>query len=190
MKNTMTVASAVLAATFLSIPVAAFPEQGGGGAPLAQALQLTPFPLERGIAASSREGVPISAKYETEDDDGDEIQLSVYTMKGGEPIFDPATGDVTMASPAFSEVIVDYKTGSIEKVVPITGGEDLADAKDQSRAMARTKRSLEAATAEAVKANSGFRAVSATPGLADGHPVAKVVLISGKEWRTVYEKLD
>ena len=189
MKSTVNVACAVLVAIF-GVSPAAFAEQGEGSPPLAQALQLTPFPLERGIAASSREGTPISAKYETEDGDGDEIQLSVYTMKGGEVVVNPETGDVTMGNAAFAEVIVDYKTGSIEKIVPITDGEDLADARNQSKAMARTKRSLEAATAEAVKTNSGFRAVSATPGLAEGHPVAKVILISGKEWKTVYEKLD
>ena len=189
MKTGIAVASAVLAATFLGLSPA-FAESDKSEPALARALQLTPFPLERGIAASSREGTPISAKYETEDDDGDEIQLSVYTMKGGEVVVNPETGDVTMGNAAFAEVIVDYKTGSIEKIVPITGGEDLADARNQSKAMARTKRSLEAATAEAVKTNSGFRAVSATPGLAEGHPVAKVILISGKEWKTVYEKLD
>jgi hypothetical protein len=190
MKSAMAVAGTLLVATVLGLTSPAFAEQGAGNPPLAQALQLTPFPLERGIAASSREGTPISAKYETDDDDGDEIQLSVYTMKGGGVIVDPATGDVTMENAAFAEVIVDYKTGAIEKVVPITGGEDLADARSQSKAMALTRRSLEAATTEAVKANGGFRAVSATPALADGHPVAKVILINGKEWKTVYEKLD
>ena len=190
MKSAFAVAGMLFGVTVLGVPSVTSAEQGAGSPPLAQALQLTPFPLERGIAASSREGTPISAKYETEDDDGDEIQLSVYTMKAGAVIVDPATGDVTMENAAFAEVIVDYKTGAVEKVVPITGGEDLADARTQSKAMALTRRSLETATTEAVKANGGFRAVSATPALADGHPVAKVVLIKGEDWKTVYEKLD
>jgi hypothetical protein len=56
--------------------------------------------------------------------------------------------------------------------------------------MAQAKRSLEAATVDAVKAHSGYRAVSAIPDLRDGHPVVKVILVNGSEWKTVYETLD
>jgi hypothetical protein len=76
-----------------------------------------------GLAASAKEGKPISAKYEVEHD---QLQLSVYTMKGN----------------GFSEVIVDHKTGKVAKAEPITGGEDLTAAKAQSEAMAKAKRSL------------------------------------------------
>lgn len=169
MKNAIAVASAILAATFFGMPPAAFAEQDN--AALARALGQAKLPLERGLAASSREGTPISAKYELEDDG---LQLSVYTMKGD----------------AFAEVIVDYKTGKIGKVVPIKDGEDLAAARGQKETMARAKRSLRAAAAEAVKTNAGFRAVSAMPELKDGHPVVKVVLVNGGEWKTVYETLD
>jgi hypothetical protein len=41
-----------------------------------------------------------------------------------------------------------------------------------------------------VKENKGFRAVSVTPALKDGHPVADVTLVKGTEWKSVSEKLD
>lgn len=190
MKNAIVVSTAVLAATFLGMPSASFAEQGGSDAALARALEQAKLPLERGLAASSREGMPISAKYELEDDDADELQLSVYTMRGGSSDVDFETGDVKAKDPTFAEVIVDYKTGKVVKVVPIKDGEDLAAARIQSKAMAQAKRSLEAATAQAAKAHSGYRAASAMPDLKDGHPVVKVILVNGGEWKTVYETLE
>lgn len=178
-------AGAVLTVAFLATPLAALGAGIEGEAALAQALRQAQLPLERGIAASLQEGTPISAKYELEDD-GDELQLSVYTMKEGERVLDYEIG----TSPAFSEVIVEYLTGRISKVIPIRDGEDLAAATSQSAAMAHARRSLEAATAQAVSAHSGYRAVSATPDLKDGRPVVKVILINGGEWKTVYETLD
>src|SRR5436190_5456689 len=58
-------------------------------AELATALKDAKVSLQQGVAASAKEGKPISAKYEV--DDG-KLQLSVYTVKGGK----------------FSEVIVDH----------------------------------------------------------------------------------
>ena len=188
MKSAIAAASAVLVSTFFGIP--AFAEQGASDAALAGALKQAKLPLESGLAASSQEGTPISAKYEIEDDDADELQLSVYTMQDGPVDIDSDTGDVTLKDPTFAEVIVDHTTGKIVKVVPIKDGEDLAAAKNQSKAIAQAGRSLEAAIAQAVKANGGYRAVSAIPDLKDGHPVAKVTLVNGGEWKTVYEKLD
>ena len=140
-------------------------------AELAKALKDARIPLERGLSASAREGKPISAKYEVEDG---KLQLSVYTMKGDN----------------FSEVIVDHTTGRIAKTEPITQGDDLAHAKEQSEAMAKAKRSLGAAASEAVKENKGYRVVSVFPALKDGHPVADVTLVKGTDWKTVSEKLD
>ena len=102
------------------------------------------------------------------------LQLSVYTMKGD----------------TFSEVIVDHKTGKVAKAEPITKGDDLTAAKAQSDAMAKAKRSLDAAASQAVNENKGFRAVSVMPALKDGHPVADVTLVKGREFKTVSEKLD
>jgi hypothetical protein len=140
-------------------------------AELEKALKDAKVPLERGLSASAKEGKPISAKYEVEDG---KLQLSVYTMKGNN----------------FSEVIVDHKTGKIAKAEPITQGDDLTHAKEQSATMAKAKRSLGAAASEAIKENKGYRVVSVFPALKDGHPVADVTLVKGNEWKTVSEKLD
>jgi len=140
-------------------------------AEVAKALKDAKIPLERGLTASASQGKPISAKYEVE---GGKLQLSVYTMKGD----------------AFSEVIVDHKTGKITKTEAITQGDDLSHAKAQSEAMAKAKRSLGAAASGAVKENKGYRVVSVMPVMKDGHPVADVTLVNGAEWKTVSEKLD
>ena len=140
-------------------------------AALAKNLKAATVSLEKGLTASEREGKPISGKFEVEEGT---FQLSVYTMKGD----------------AFEEVIVDHKTGKVAKAEPITGGEDLTAAKAQAEAMAKAKRSLRAAVGEAVKANKGYRAVSAIPALKDGHPVAQVTVAKGDQFKTVSEKLD
>jgi len=127
--------------------------------------------LERGMAASKSKGTPISAKYEIEDG---KLQLSVYTAKGD----------------TFSEVIVDQKTGKVAKSEPINGGDDLAAAKAQNEAMRKAKTSLQAAVSKAVKVNKGYKAVSATPSLKDGHPTADITLMKGAESKTVSRPLD
>ena len=175
MKNSIKIAGAILIATFFAIPVA-FPagqddDDDDDGAALVSALNGATLPLEQGLSASASAGTPISAKYEIEQG---KIQLSVYTMKGD----------------TFSEVIVDHTTGKIGKVVPITEGEDLRAAQSQRETMARASRSLEAATADAVKTHNGYRAVSAMPSLKDGYPVAEVILINGNERKTVSERLQ
>jgi hypothetical protein len=63
----------------------------------------------------------------------------------------------------FSEIIVDYSAGMITQVDVITDRGDLPAARGQKEAMARATRTLEAATAEAVRANPGYRAVRAMP---------------------------
>jgi hypothetical protein len=45
-------------------------------------------------------------------------------------------------------------------------------------------------TSDVVKANAGYRAVSATPRLEAGRPVAEVTLVRGDEWKVVIEPLD
>jgi hypothetical protein len=99
---------------------------------------------------------------------------SVYTTKGG----------------AFSEVLVDPKTGRVAKVEAIEGGEDLTAAKAQADTMAKAKTPLGGAVDAAVKNNAGFRPVSVTPTLKDGHPVADVILMKGDELKTASERLD
>jgi hypothetical protein len=138
---------------------------------LAKALKIARISVQRGLTASAKEGKPISAKYEVEDG---KLQLSVYTMKGDK----------------FSEVIVDHKTGKVARAGPITSGDDLTAAKAQSDAMAKAKRSLDAAASEAVRENTGYRVVSVMPALKDGHPVADVTLLNGTDWKTVTDELD
>ena len=171
--KTMTIALAFLVAGAFAVPTGwAQTSQDKEHVELAKALKDAKIPLQRGLTASAKEGKPISAKYEVEDG---KLQLSVYTMKGGDK---------------FSEVIVDHKTGKVAKAEPITKDDDLAHAKAQSEAMARAKRSLDAAASEAVKENKGYRVVSVMPASKDGHPVADVTLVKGEEWKTVSEKLD
>jgi len=171
MKTMKTMAAFVIALVFVVPTGWAQTPADQEHAELAKALKDAKIPLERGLTASAKEGKPISAKYEVEDG---KLQLSVYTMKGNN----------------FSEVIVDHKTGKIAKAEPITKGDDLSHAKEQSEAMAKAKRSLGAAASEAVKENKGYRVVSVMPAMKEGHPVADVTLVKGTEWKTVSEKLD
>jgi hypothetical protein len=140
-------------------------------AELAKAVAGAKVSLEQGLTASTNAGKPISAKFEIEDG---KLQLSVYTAKGD----------------AFSEVVVDRNTGKAAKTEAITSGEDLSTAKTQNEAMAKAKQSLHTTLAKVLKANPGFRAVSVSPALKDGHPVAEITLTKGEEWKTVSETLD
>lgn len=146
-------------------------EEGTNPAALAKALKEASVPLEKGLKASERQGKPISGKYELEDG---ALQLSVYTAKKNE----------------FDEVIVDHKSGAIKKAEKITDGDDLKEAKEQSQAMMKAKVPLATAVAAAGKANPGYRAVSVTPKLVGGRPVAEVELIKGTDTKKVTEKLD
>ncbi len=140
-------------------------------AKLAKALKGARVSIEEALLASEREGKPISAEFEVVDG---KLELSVFVLKGDKLV----------------EVTVDHKTGKVDDVEPITSAEDLADAKRQREAMAKAKLSLRAATEKSVKANKGFRAVSAIPSMKDGHPVAEITLVKGEEFKTVSEKLD
>ena len=97
---------------------------------------------------------------------------------------DSFSGDV------FSNVIVNVSAGTIARVEAIADGGDLSAVQSQKTAMVGARRSLEAVTAEAVRANAGYRAVSAMPSLDGGHPVLEVVLVRGLEWKAVSEHLD
>jgi len=177
MRQSVTIAVIVLS-IFATSPsgVRAQSAPSDGRETLTEALRGAWLPLESGLAVSAREGTPLSAKYEI--DDG-AFQLSVYTWT-----MDASSGD------SFSEVIVDYNTGGVTKVDAITDGGDLAAAQSQKVAIVRAKRSLADATAAAVKANAGYRAVSATPKVDGGGPVAEVTLVRGADWKVVTERLD
>jgi len=126
--------------------------------------------LEDGLKAAEAEGQPISGKFEL---DGGQLQLSVYTQKDGK----------------FSEVLVDQNTGKVTKSEPISQGNDLVDAQKQMEAYSKSKTSLRTAVSRAELAYPGYRAVSVTPMINKGRPVAVVSLWQGKQSRTVAEPL-
>jgi len=137
---------------------------------LAEAMEDTTVTLQQGLTAAASVGRPISAKFELEDG---KLQLSIYTAKRGK----------------FAESIIDLSTGKVGKTEPITGGEDLADAKSQNAAMAKSKASLKAVADSAVKANAGYVALSMTPALKGGRGVISVVLLKGNELKTLEQPL-
>lgn len=161
---------AVLGALLLAGTSAVAQEPGQDQGALAKALAANHISLSAGLASAGARGRPISAKYELEDG---KLQLSVYTEKGGD----------------FSEVIVDHHSGKVAKAEKISEGDDLKDAKAQSEAMAKARRSLAAALRKALAANKGYSAVSATATLKDGKPAAEITLYKGSEFKTVTEPL-
>src|SRR5437870_10468301 len=174
------IAIAVVVSTLLMARALAVQGETGsvnGRSNLTRALVGAWLPLESGLAVSAREGTPLSAKYEIEDG---AFQLSVYTWKA----------DTVSSGDSFTEVIVDFSTGLVARVDTITGGNDLAAAQGQKATMARAKRSLGKATADAVSANAGYRAVSAMPGLDGSRPLAEVTLVRGDEWKIITVGLD
>jgi len=158
--------------SLISFPAPAQPDSAIERDALARELAGAWLPLESGLVLSSVQGTPLSAKYELEDGT---LQLSVYTLK---------------PDGTFSEVIVDFSAGMIARVDTITDRGDLSAAQSQKAAMAGAKRSLDAVTADAVKASPGYRAVSAMPGLNGGRPMAEVILLRGNDWKILSAPLD
>jgi hypothetical protein len=146
-------------------------EDEASGAALAKHLPTAKVTLQQGLTAAESQGKPISGKFEV--DEG-HFQLSVYTAQDGK----------------FSEVLVDHNTGKIAKTEAITGGDDLADAKKQVAACAKSTKSLQSAVDHAEQASKGYRAVSVTPKLSNGHAVAVVTLLKGTSAKTVSEPLE
>jgi hypothetical protein len=135
-------------------------------AELAPAVSGAKVTLEQGLAASKKNGKPVSAKFEIENG---KPQLSVYTIKDGSKYF---------------EVIVDQTSGEIAKADPITGGDDLAQAKKQNDGMFRATRELREAVKEAKRDNPGYNAVSVWSEMKDNHTVATVTLVKENDWKT------
>src|SRR5262245_37842103 len=127
--------------------------------------------LQQGLTAARRQGLPISGKFEVEDG---KFRLSVYTVNKGQ----------------FSEVLVNYSTGKIAKSDLITQGGELDTAKAQSAVLSKAKITLKAAIDKAVDGSPGFRAVSVTPALKDGHAMALVVLLKGGELKSIEQSLE
>jgi uncharacterized membrane protein YkoI len=159
------------AAILLLASLSARAEDELNPAAMAKALPQASVALEKATKVSEREGKPISAKYEIEHG---ALQLSIYTLKGDR----------------FSEVIIDHKTGAVAKDEWITDADDMKAAQAQAATMAKAKVTLDVATANAVRANPGYRAVSVMPKLEGDRPVAVVTLLKGEDVKKVNEKLD
>ena len=169
--KTVRVLSLIAAVGFWSAALAPAWAEADDPKALAAALEDATATLQGGLKASEREGTPISAKFEIEEG---KLQLSIYTMKGND----------------FMEVVADPKSGAIAKAEKITDADDLKAATSQSAAMAKAKVSLLTATETAVKANTGFRAVSIFPELKGGQATAEVTLLQGTTFKKLVEKLD
>jgi len=137
-----------------------------GKAELARVVTGSKVTLEQGMLTSLKNGKPVSAKFEIENG---KPQLSVYTIKDGSKYF---------------EVIVDQNSGQIAKAEPITGGDDLTEAKKQNDAMFRATRELREAVREAKHDNPGYSAVSVWSEMKDNHSLATVTLVKDNDWKT------
>jgi hypothetical protein len=163
--------SLVAALSFWSVAATLARAEESDSAALAAAMKNVSATLQWGLKASEAQGIPISAKFETEDG---KLQLSIYTMKGND----------------FMEVVADPQTGVISKAEKITDAVDLKEATAQKAAMAKAKAPLLTATETAVNANAGSRAVSIVPELKNGQASAEVTLLTGNALKKVTEKLD
>ena len=171
MWNATLAALLTIAALGTNGSVATADEDEASGAAVAKYMPTAKVTLQQGLTAAESEGKPISAKYEV--DEG-HFQLSVYTAREGK----------------FSEVLVDHNTGKVAKTEAITEGEDLADAKKQIAACAKSTKSLQSAVDQAEQVSVGYRAVSVTPELRNGHAVAVVQLLKGSQAKSVSEPLE
>ena len=134
----------------------------------------TKITLQQGMTAAEEQGQVISAKFELEDDKLDgKFQVSIFVTKGGK----------------FNEVIVSFLNGKPGKPEALAG-EELAEGKSQSAAMAKAKITLKAAVDKAVSQAEGYRAIGITPSLKDGHAVATVVLLKDTEFKKVEVSLE
>jgi hypothetical protein len=141
------------------------------GEALSKVLRFSKSSLQQGLTTGEQEGQPIAGKFEI---DRRKFQLSVYTVKDGK----------------FFEVLVDPATGNVAKVESIIKAGDLAAAQSQNAAMANAKLSLKDAVDKATGEATDVRAVGVIPNLKEGRPVASVVLLKGKEFVIVQQRLD
>ncbi len=153
-----------------AIPLSSFSNEPSAGA-VAKFMPSAKVSLQEGLKAAEAEGQPISGKFEV---DNGSLQLSVFTAKDGK----------------FSEVLVDQSTGKVTKAEPITAATGLADAQKQMEAYGKSRISLKAAVSQAELAYPGYRAVSVTPTISKGRPVAVVSLLQGHQARSIAEPLS
>jgi hypothetical protein len=104
----------------------------------------------------------------------DHLQFSAYTMKGDE----------------FNEVVVEPSSGAIKSAEKITNPEDLAAAKAQKSALARSTIPLLTAAQNAARENAEGRLISVVPEINNGKPVATIGLLSANSITTISGKLN
>lgn len=126
--------------------------------------------LENGLKASERIGKPISAKFALEDGT---LQLSLWIAR----------------EDGFAEFVLYPAIRSVTEIFDFRDTNKLKVATAQKLAMDKATLSLLSATENAVKANGGFRAVSAYPVLEEGDPIAVVTLLGADAFKIVTEKL-
>lgn len=126
--------------------------------------------LADAIETASTSGKPISARYEFEDN---KLKLSVFIEKDG----------------AYSEIFFDHVTGKVAQVDKITGGDDLKEARAESKVSAKAKKSLSSAVTKAVAANPGYTAVDVTPVFEGKAPVAEITLMKDGRFKGVSEPI-
>ena len=127
--------------------------------------------LADAIKTAAASGKPISARYEFEDG---KLQLTVFVEKTG----------------AFSEVFVDHMNGKVVKTDKITGGDDMKEARDESKASAKVTTTLAAAVTSALAANPGYTAIDVSP-VAQGKDksVALITLMKDGQFKGVTQPL-
>ena len=150
---------------------AAMAEDSEDHAALAAALEHVKGTLEDGLKASERIGKPISAEFTLEDGTR---QLSLRIAK----------------EDGFAELILYPALRTFTENFDFRDADKLKVATAQKLAMDRARVSLLSATENAVKANRGFRAVSAYPILEEGDLIAVVTLLGSGAYKIATEKLD
>jgi len=128
-------------------------------------------PLAEAIQSATSAGKPISARYEFEDN---RLKLSVFVETSG----------------GFKELFFDHTTGKLAQTDKITAGDDIKDAREQSKAFAKAKTSLRDAVTKAVSENPGYIAVDATPVLEGKRVVAEITLMKDGQFKGVSEPLS
>ncbi len=149
-----------LAATALRLP--AEPNSTTKHDALRGGLRWRVAPSRRWCRPSLHVSALLSAEYELGDG---AFQQSEYTAKAG-----------TSSADTFAKVI-DYSVGMVTWVDAITDGKDISAAQHQKAVIVVARRSLGTVTAEIVTANPGYRAVSAMPSLAGGHPMVEGIMV-------------
>jgi hypothetical protein len=152
-----------------TVSVVSFANESSGSA-VAKFLPTARVSLQEGLRAAEAQGQPISGKFKV--DEG-HLQLCVYTAKDGK----------------FSQVLVDQSTGKVTKSDEISASGELAEAQRQLEVYSKSKISLRAAVSQAELAYPGYQAVSVTPTLSNGRPVAVVSLLQGTQTRAIAEPL-